>query len=320
MPASILTLSTRDPEPAHDALKQAVSAGHDVRINGRPENFDFLLAMNQAGEIRTARVRHTMRTEGSTEPFNSFMTGCTLHGGVVCETRDQRSVMGTGDVWRYPMEVSAWWGWDDVDVAVIQLPASVLERVAQQRTGLPASELRFDSVTPVSPSLGRSWRATMRQLYRQMDVPNPVLDYPLVLAAAVEYLANLALAVFPNTTMHLGEFSDPAAAPLSALRRAVAFIDTNASSPITLTDIAEAADVTPSALESGFRRHFDTSPTAYLRRVRIEGAHRQLQAADPTTGVTVGSVSTQWGFPRADRFAALYRDQYGAAPADTLRT
>ena len=59
---------------------------------------------------------------------------------------------------------------------------------------------------------------------------------------------------------------------------------------------------------------------AYVRRVRLECAHRELQAADPTSGDTVAAIAARWGFAKPDRFAAAYRAAYGVAPIHTLRT
>jgi transcriptional regulator GlxA family with amidase domain len=102
------------------------------------------------------------------------------------------------------------------------------------------------------------------------------------------------------------------------LRRALTFIDENADRGITPTDIALAARVTIRAVQLAFRRHLDTTPTAYLRRVRLDRAHRQLLAADPAV-TTVSSVAMRWGFASHSSFTAQYRATYGVAPSGTLR-
>ena len=59
------------------------------------------------------------------------------------------------------------------------------------------------------------------------------------------------------------------------------FIEENAHADITVADIAAAASVTVRAIQLAFRRHLDTTPLEYLRRVRLGHAHRDLLAADP---------------------------------------
>ncbi len=72
-------------------------------------------------------------------------------------------------------------------------------------------------------------------------------------------------------------------------------------------------------MQEAFRRHLDTTPMAYLRRVRLERAHRELQVTDPAAGGTVAEIAARWGFAHHGRFAALYQGCYGHAPSATLR-
>ncbi|MFJ8210403.1 helix-turn-helix transcriptional regulator [Streptomyces sp. NPDC096033] len=98
---------------------------------------------------------------------------------------------------------------------------------------------------------------------------------------------------------------------------AVAFIEANAHHDIDLAHVAAAPFVTPRAVQHAFRRHLDTTPLAYLRRVRLDCAHRDLLAADPAT-TTVTEIAARWGFTHPGHFAAHYRDAYRAAPSTTL--
>ena len=102
------------------------------------------------------------------------------------------------------------------------------------------------------------------------------------------------------------------------LRRAVEYITLSAHRPIGINDIAAAAGVGPRALQLAFRRYADTTPWAYVRSVRLDGAHHDLQTADPRRD-TVLAIASRWGFSNRSRFSAEYRAVYGEAPADTLR-
>lgn len=76
--------------------------------------------------------------------------------------------------------------------------------------------------------------------------------------------------------------------------------------------------MTPRALQYMFRKHRDCTPTEYLRRVRLDHAHRELLAADRAT-TSVSDVARHWGFLHAGRFAVYYRECYGQSPHVTLR-
>jgi transcriptional regulator GlxA family with amidase domain len=102
------------------------------------------------------------------------------------------------------------------------------------------------------------------------------------------------------------------------LRRALEYIDDNAHHDITLSDIAAAVNVTPRSVQYTFRRNLGTTPLEYLRRVRLDRAHRELQAADPSMD-TVMAIAGRWGFSHAGRFSRIYKQTFGAPPSQTLR-
>jgi transcriptional regulator GlxA family with amidase domain len=102
------------------------------------------------------------------------------------------------------------------------------------------------------------------------------------------------------------------------LRRALAYIHDNAHLDITLGDIAASVNVTPRSVQYAFRRHLGTTPLEYLRRVRLDRAHRELQAADPTVD-TVMAIAGRWGFSHAGRFSRMYKQAFGKPPSRTLR-
>jgi transcriptional regulator GlxA family with amidase domain len=86
---------------------------------------------------------------------------------------------------------------------------------------------------------------------------------------------------------------------------------------LTVAALAARSHVSVRSLQQGFRAHVGTTPTAYLREVRLRRAHRDLLAADPST-VTVASVAYRWGFSNLGRFAAAYTARYQEPPSKTL--
>jgi len=103
------------------------------------------------------------------------------------------------------------------------------------------------------------------------------------------------------------------------LRRALDFIHDNAEYEITIRDIAAAADVTPRAIQYAFRAHLDMAPLEYLRRVRLERAHRELKSGDPAHD-TVTSIAGRCGFNHPGRFSRAYKEVFGTEPSRTLRS
>jgi transcriptional regulator GlxA family with amidase domain len=108
------------------------------------------------------------------------------------------------------------------------------------------------------------------------------------------------------------------AAQPQTLRGAIEFIHENAHRDIGLSDIAAALNVTPRSVQYMFRRHLATTPLEYLRRVRLDRAHRDLQAADPAVD-TVMEIAGRWRFAHPGRFSMAYKEAFGRPPSRTLR-
>jgi AraC-like DNA-binding protein len=203
----------------------------------------------------------------------------------------------------------------DFTTAVLDpdLPA----RIAETAPGRSPAPVRFTSGTAIPPRAARIWGRT--HAYVRATFTDLAADtYPLLADGAARMLVATALAVFPNNSLADPTIEDRHDARPVALRRAIAFIDDNAHRAITAADIAAAAFVTIRTIQLAFRTHLDTTPMAYLRRVRLEAVHRALRAADPAT-TSISAVAMRWGFGNQSRFAATYRAAYGVTPTRTLR-
>jgi AraC-like DNA-binding protein len=206
----------------------------------------------------------------------------------------------------------------EVRSQTITLPQSLLTEVARITPDPPGDPWEFLPFAPVTGSGARQWRDAARYVDGLLSDPAAAAA-PLVLSSAARLLAATALTVFPNTAVTEPTARDRNDAHPATLQRAVSFIEANADIDITITDIARAAGVTTRAVQLAFRRHLDTTPAGYLRRIRLDQAHRQLQAADPDRD-SVTSIAYRWGFSSPSRFATYYRRVYGVPPSHTLRS
>ncbi|MBF6209774.1 helix-turn-helix transcriptional regulator [Nocardia puris] len=179
--------------------------------------------------------------------------------------------------------------------------------------------VRLTGHRPVSPAAGAHLRKAIDHLGTIATDPD-LRTKPLIASTASEYLAASVLHALPNTAVLEPSASDRNDAHPDALRRALAYIDSHVRDDITVVDIAAAAYVTVRALQLAFRRHLDTTPTAYLRELRLRGAHEQLRRTMPGEGQTVSSIAWEWGFAHPGRFAGAYRRAYGCSPHTTLTT
>jgi AraC-like DNA-binding protein len=191
-------------------------------------------------------------------------------------------------------------------------------QIAVTAPGRTEQPVRFTGHQAISAQAARTWRQTYAYVRHIADDLPDTAGHQLLASSLVRLLVATALATFPNNALTEPTIEDRHDGHAATLHRAVAFIDDNAHRDITIADIAGAAHVTIRAVQHAFRRHMGTTPTAYLRRVRLEHAHRELVAADPAEQ-TVTGIAYRWGFPSPSRFAVYYRDVYGVLPGHTLR-
>ncbi|MDZ5086718.1 MULTISPECIES: helix-turn-helix transcriptional regulator [Mycobacteriaceae] len=225
-----------------------------------------------------------------------------------------RDVLGPGDVALFCRPDSPYSGRVcNARYAMTMFDLDLLERVAIH-DGEP---VRLLGHRPVSAEAERFVHATIDYVRSLAAEGAPAS--PLAAASAANVLAGAVLSAFPNTAMGTaGRPPERTGSRPALLNRAIAFIEENAASPIVLSDVAAWVHVTPRALQYMFKRHLEMTPMAYLRRVRLDHAHRDLVDADPAE-TTVQRIADRWGFAHTGRFAAAYRQTYGRMPSDTLR-
>ncbi|MFE7630199.1 helix-turn-helix domain-containing protein [Kocuria sp. NPDC057446] len=208
--------------------------------------------------------------------------------------------------------------WADLDLFSVSVDGAAVAEQARQLLGADSFRLQFTGTRPVSPVMARYWSSTVAHLQRDLLPNTQVMSSPLVRSEMTRSLITALLHTFPNTFLQGPPVPDVPAPHPAALRRAVSFVDAHLSEDIGLPEIAAAARLSPRGVQAAFRRELRTTPTAYLRSARLEAVHRDLLAADPTTGATVEAVAARWGFTHRGRFAAAYRDSFGQAPSTTL--
>jgi AraC-like DNA-binding protein len=207
--------------------------------------------------------------------------------------------------------------WEDVALDVVAMDRRLLNEVAAQITDDESAPVHFLAMTAVSASAACYWRTLVRHLEHDVLARDELIAHPLVRHAVVHQVAVGMLAVFPHTTQHRTRRASGAAPAI--VRRAMEFIHAHAGDPISVTDIAAAARIGPRGLQLAFRRHHDTTPLDYLRRVRLRGVHADLTAANSTRGDTVSTIATRWGFTHPCQFSRTYRRHYGHPSSTTLR-
>jgi AraC-like DNA-binding protein len=164
---------------------------------------------------------------------------------------------------------------------------------------------------------GQSLMHALRMIDVASAQANGPLSHPLAAQRLEQTLIQSLLFTQPHT--HTGKLYRPSpAAGQRPVSRAAELLRSDPGHPWTVAELAADVALSVRSLQEGFRRSLDTTPMAYLRRLRLEKAHHALAAAEPgTTSVT--EIATRWGFVHLGRFSAAYTREYGEHPSATLR-
>lgn len=180
-----------------------------------------------------------------------------------------------------------------------------------------AEPVRFNLGMDLTAPQTQTWCRAVRFLQAEIDGGGLIPREPLAMRHMEELLLTGLLLAQPSNYSDLLQSRPRAAAP-ATIRRAVTVIEERAAEQLTVVAIASAVGIGVRTLQEGFRRYLDTTPTAYLREVRLRHVRCELTAADPVS-VTVTGVAAHWGFLQPGRFAAQYRQRFGESPVATLR-
>jgi AraC-like DNA-binding protein len=310
-----VSVRSRDVDEAREVGTRVLHP-HRLTVVGDAARFGMTLHVVAAGSLDIGWLRYDTETRIESSHPGYYQVNVPTAGTMVATSCGQEVLADSGTATVYNPDRPA----------VFTVPGPVLCLRISQRALEHQLEQLLDRPLRRPPELalgmnvatgrGAQWLALVQAMAKDLADDNALIRQPMVAAPyAQSILSGLLLAAHA----HRDELIAPVAAIGQAtVRTARAYIEANAHQPLTVADIAKASGVGVRGLQLGFQRALNMSPMQYLRRARLQQAHRELRMADPVT-TNVGDVATRWGFRHHGRFAAEYRRRYGMTPAETLR-
>jgi AraC-like DNA-binding protein len=197
---------------------------------------------------------------------------------------------------------------------VVSIAADAMLKVAADWRP-PFAQTQFLDWRPRSRAAVRAWHRALDYVALTLASADTA-QQPRIIAGLAPLLASTLLECYPSRATEQ-DLADEPELPES-LKDAVSFIHRHAAREVGINDVAAAVHLTPRAVQYLFRRRLGTTPTEYMRGVRLSGAHQELIGGS-TVSTTVTEVAQRWGFAHTGRFAVLYRQTYGQSPHATLR-
>jgi hypothetical protein len=158
------------------------------------------------------------------------------------------------------------------DRLFLRVPAALLRRKLEALLDGPQVEfITFQPTFDQTCGAGATIRRMFDFLFAELEHSDTLLTNENVIRSFEENLALCLLLGIPHNYSQSIEQQKSAAAP-GNVRKAEAFMQANASLPLTIAEIAEAAGCSVLALQIAFHRFRGTTPMRVLQQARLEQA------------------------------------------------
>ncbi|MGY8662003.1 helix-turn-helix domain-containing protein [Bradyrhizobium sp. UFLA05-109] len=200
---------------------------------------------------------------------------------------------------------------------MLKFDAGVVAKVLSAMFGNAAlMNLDLTPTVDLSTSTGQTLHQLARTIVLGMHDPQVLKHSSKAMALLTEAILRLVFENVPHSLSGRLDRRTPDVTPRH-IQQAIEHMRDNLHLPLTMIDVALAIGVSERSLQLGFRKFHDTTPAAYLRRIRLEAVHAELSS--PENELPVYEVALKWGFTHMGRFAAQYRAVFGAYPSETAR-
>ncbi|UFX47031.1 AraC family transcriptional regulator [Bradyrhizobium sp. 41S5] len=207
---------------------------------------------------------------------------------------------------------------DDCAQLIVLLDRKLVEHRAAALGGVAVRPIEFDPAVALSGPLGQMLSARIEQVVTTAEQIGPHKSLSAV--AAADWRESF-LNVLLNEQRHslssaIDVFNGRTEAQPAALKRVRAYLETRATEPLDLAELAEIAGTGVRALQLGFRRHFGTTVSEMLLDIRLAHLNARLKTARP--GERIVDIAFDLGFTHLSRMASAYRAKFGESPKATL--
>jgi AraC-like DNA-binding protein len=294
------------------------------RFRIEPESYRTVYATANVGALRASRIADSRATLCTVRPPTAgapYLYVWVLERGaarLVLPGSDQPAVgnAATGVIWNG--EPGAQGTATDRSIRhLLWLPARLLHRRLEALLdGRQVESVAFRPMFDQTRGAGATIRRMLGFLFAELEHPDTLLTNEIAIRSFEE---NLALSLLLGLQHSHSEplLRQKAVAAPGNVHRAEAFIRAHADTPLTITEIAEAAGCGVRALQIAFQRFRGTTPLRALQQARLEQARQEI--VRPGRTESLARIAAAYGFSNPTRFARLFRRRYGVYPSEMPR-
>lgn len=313
--ADVLRLSTADLDETIDAVTR-VYCPHSVRVRGSNRGVSSELQVRSAGALRIVSLKYSAPVHIDAGDFDRLMLmmSCTSGSAWVRQGRSEASWLRGQTVPMCP-DLSSELAFDgDFAQRSVRIDTTLLDELCAHRLGRRLDDpVRF-CLQPFSGELESAWQSAMNLAltYESAGIQLP----PHASKTFDDFMLSLLLDLAPHNYSDQIKAPHPLAAPRTV--REAERLMREADGLASVHEISAALAVSVRSLEAAFREWKQETPVAFMRRLRLAHARKQLSNPDARTNVT--DVALSCGFLHLSRFAQYYRAAFNEHPSETLRS
>lgn len=240
-------------------------------------------------------------------------SGVFLIDGVAHETSTVKACIVKPDE-----KVEVRWGRDSPHL-FIRISRSLLERQVTRMIGHSLhAPLAFDPTMNLLSESSSRFHGAIQLLHEEIYHKGSIDRLGSAMTSLEEFIASTLLLAQPSNYLEVLRF--PERRPESRiLRQAVKCMESHLGEEISIPEIVKYVGTSVRTLQKAFRQELGTTPLTFLRDLRLQRIHDELEDSDPSLQISISQVARRWGMTHQGRFAAAYRARYGETPTQTLQ-
>ena len=251
------------------------------------------------------------------EPKNSefFYTHTMLrgnshirHGDNQCETVEGDTVVLSPSV-PYTMHLH-----EKCDRIIMRIDPA---RVTSYLSHLLNDEVDDSLIFDLKVKNSTSWWNTVNYVLAQLESEPNILECKQVLRAYSKIIISSLVELHGHNFLeNMKSRSDAMMCP--EIRKASEYIEQSVKNNVATIDVAKHCNVSVRTLQRSFVKHLGVTPTTYIRSVKLEAIHRELQGVRSIMKGNVKRILLDYSIVDFGRFAQYYRKKYGCTPRETI--
>ncbi|QSR33474.1 AraC family transcriptional regulator [Marinobacterium iners] len=198
---------------------------------------------------------------------------------------------------------------------LVRVSRQEMEQTLQSLLGKPVTRpLIFEPKMDANLGASSAWWRTVRMIEEELSKPDSLYNCAPFIRDIEQALIKGILTSQPHN--YSDEIRDAFKRKLPAyIIKTIDYIRSNAKNDVHIDDIEWVAGVSRNKLYEDFKNYLGEPPTAYLKRVRLEGVRNDI--FNLGRHESISTLAMNWGFTHLGRFSSEYKKLFGETPSVT---